>query len=205
MTQKYHDLIKSMYQNTDAGDKIKELSVEQYVSLFGKGKDCRDRMRRFYKDIFSGNVYVSREFLILFAFYAGYNKEQLNNALRKSDFEELKQKNRLDNIIIEYLNMNYVTELRRIINTKNFVRRKLESTDINNMRYAVGEYERKEFKNWTDEFHETFAFMLSTYDNEFLNNFFASKRTKHLIEASDELLSSITNNLEENTTSILRG
>jgi len=98
-----------------------EIAEEVHMKIFGDCVQCDNKIIRFFKNAVSGNIYIKRSFLILFAMYVGYDLEHINKVLKQCGFEELLEINRLDNSVIEIVGFNITKTMRDIVNTIDFL------------------------------------------------------------------------------------
>lgn len=190
MGEKYGYVIYQIKsEGNQAGYRAVNLSEEAYTGIFGKNiKDIRTRMKRILCDIISGNVYVSRTFLILFGLYAGDDEARLNHVLSRNDFARLSRQNSFDNVILTQLDENVTKQLRDTINTKAFIDRKRPYTDNRDTIMEVGAMEREQYNDIIMEFSSVLGEFLNSADNGFLTSIFEGEKMKRLLEKSENEL-----------------
>lgn len=189
----YNDAISHLKNSKDTNS-ILNISSEQYEDIYGKGIDCRTKMRSTLKGMISGSIFVSRTFLVMFAFYAGYNKEKINNILSKSDYDVLNPRNGFDKVILEFLSDDFVAQMRRIINGKKFIDRIREThnQDAKDFDEAYkGQKERDDYYKTQDSFRERFNEVLRDSDSEFLCEIFKKTKAKKIIAENEKELQQI--------------
>ena len=93
------NVIKSLENEDDFLD-VAGIDKETYLKIF-KSVDPAKRMTTAISGFVSGKFTVSREFLILFALYAGYGNARLNHVLISCDFLPLDQASDFDRDIMD--------------------------------------------------------------------------------------------------------
>lgn len=161
------------------------ISREQYEMIFGRGQDCRTRMRTILKGLISGDFYVDRTFLAVFAFYAGYSTERIDNFLSNSGYEVLNEKNTIDKIIMEFSNSGFVQKMFDFINKKGFI--KYMKEDAITGKY-LWEKEHIDYDNHANVFQERFAEALCAADSEVLTSMFAKVTNKDITKKAENEL-----------------
>lgn len=171
-----------LYQETDLPDDV-------HVRIFGDCVQCDNKIIRFFKNAISGNIYIRRSFLILFAMYVGYDIEYINKVLKQCGYEELSMANRLDSSVIEITELEITKAMRDIVNTIDFLNNISEFDDDENFFYAKGEAQRVEYREDIYEIVKKLEFKnyISTEDERYLQEIF-DKTTigKIIFEFSDE-------------------
>jgi len=120
--KKYGNLEKLM-QKEEGNQKClqTETAEEIHMKIFGDCVQCDNKIIRFFKNAISGNIYIKRSFLILFAMYVGYDIDHINKVLKQCGFEELSEINRLDNSVIEIIGFDITKSMRDTVNTIDFL------------------------------------------------------------------------------------
>lgn len=164
------------------------ISPDTYLKIFQGGSGVyvkRDVIRDLERYI-SGNKCVSRSLLIVFGLFANYNKQEMNKALRKSGYNELSNKEGLDNAALEIMKYNVGTYIEKAANAKGYIKRKGEATDKRDLSKAEGDIERDEYASSIRRIGEIFEANLTNTDDYALTELFQGANTKSTIKELEE-------------------
>ena len=176
--------------------KTTQFPEEAYEIIFGESIQYKNRIMRYLKNVFSGNAYVSRTFLIIFGLYAGYDEDKLNKALRESGYDELSPDSIADKEILEIDKFEIMKSIRDTVNTVKFLSRIEDREDERKEEYvdergnilykSVGKIERDDFQGNISDFSDAFKRFSENADDEDLKGIFNGEFTKRTIDDFSE-------------------
>lgn len=194
--EKYGRVDKIIIGEEKEYDEDLSLSVDMHYSFFDERVCVKRDITRDLSRWISGNKCVSRALLAIFGIFAGYNKQKLNNCLRKSDYDELDEADGFDCAVLEIIKNDIKKNIEISANIKEFIEKKHDNTsseaeesdfseDSSCDGNFIGDKERKEYNASIRRIGEILEDNIENADDYSLASVFKGESVKKTIEELD--------------------